>query len=89
MSAHHHSGGGSPHWTRMELKTMDTKTIPSKSLSEALNDELLETIDEELELEFDDQRLDSSLAPSRRRWPEKKRSTAAPISANCCDCSGN
>jgi polyphosphate kinase 2 len=63
MSAHHHSGGGSPHWTRMELKTMDTKTIPSKSLSEALNDELLETIDEELELEFDDQRLDSVLGP--------------------------
>jgi polyphosphate kinase len=47
----------------MELKTMDTKTIPSKSLSEALNDELLETIDEELELEFDDQRLDSILGP--------------------------
>ena len=42
---------------------MDTKTIPSKSLSEALNDELLETIDEELELEFDDQRLDSILGP--------------------------
>ena len=42
---------------------MDTKTIPSKSLSEALNDELLETIDEELELEFDDQRLDSVLGP--------------------------
>jgi len=42
---------------------MDTKTIPSKSLSEALNDELLETIDEELELEFDDQRLDSLLGP--------------------------
>ena len=41
---------------------MDTKTIPSKSLSEALNDELLETIDEELELEFDDQRL-------IRSWP--------------------
>jgi hypothetical protein len=47
----------------MELETMDTKTIPSKSLSEALNDELLETIDEELELEFDDQRLDSVLGP--------------------------
>ena len=42
---------------------MDTRTIPSKSLSEALNDELLETIDEELELEFDDQRLDSVLGP--------------------------
>ena len=42
---------------------MDTKTIPSKSLSEALDDELLETIDEELELEFDDQRLDSVLGP--------------------------
>src|SRR6185312_1555819 len=40
-------------------RTMNTKTIPSKSLSEALNDELLETVDEELELEFDDQRLDS------------------------------
>ena len=42
---------------------MDTKTIRSKSLSEALDDELLETIDEELELEFDDQRLDSVLGP--------------------------
>src|SRR6478672_437423 len=63
MSAHHHSDGGSPHWTRMELRTMDTKTIRSKSLSEALDDELLETIDEELELEFDDQRLDSVLGP--------------------------
>ena len=42
---------------------MDTKTIPSKPLSEALNDELLEAIDEELELEFDDQRLDSVLGP--------------------------
>ena len=29
---------------------MDTKTIRSKSLSEALDDELLETIDEELPL---------------------------------------
>ncbi len=42
---------------------MDTKTTPTKPLSEALNDELLETIDEELELEFDDQRLDSVLGP--------------------------
>ena len=42
---------------------MDTKTIRNKSLSEALDDELLETIDEELELEFDDQRLDSVLGP--------------------------
>ena len=42
---------------------MDSKTIPSKPLSEALNDELLETIDEELELEFDDQRPDSVLGP--------------------------
>jgi polyphosphate kinase len=47
----------------MERETMDSKTTPSKSLSEALNDELLETIDEELELEFDDQRLDSVLGP--------------------------
>jgi polyphosphate kinase len=62
-----------PFWQRvaalagMELKAMDSKTIPGKQLSEALNDELLETIDEELELEFDDQRLDSvlgSLAPA-------------------------
>jgi hypothetical protein len=43
----------------MERNTIDTKAIPAKPLSEALNDELLETIDEELELEFDDQRLDS------------------------------
>src|SRR6516165_4329339 len=40
---------------------MDTKAIAGKPLAEALNDELLETIDEELELEFDDQRLDSVL----------------------------
>ena len=68
---------------------MDTKTIPSKSLSEALNDELLETIDEELELEFDDQRLDSVLGPIARRRRPETRSTAAPIFANCCDCNGN
>src|SRR5215470_187189 len=43
---------------------MIAKAIPSKPLSEALNDELLETIDEELELEFDDQRLDSVLGPA-------------------------
>ena len=43
---------------------MDSKTTPSKPLSEALSDELLETIDEELELEFDDQRLDSVLGPA-------------------------
>jgi hypothetical protein len=85
MSAHHHSGGGSPHWTRMELKTMDTKTIPSKSLSEALNDELLETIDEELELEFDDQRLDSILGPIA---PAAARD-ALDRRTNCCDCNGN
>ena len=42
---------------------MDTKTTPGKSLSEALSDELLDNIDEELELEFDDQRLDSVLGP--------------------------
>jgi polyphosphate kinase len=48
----------------MERKTMDAKAIPSKPLSEALSDELLETIDEELELEFDDQRLDSVLGPA-------------------------
>jgi polyphosphate kinase 2 len=42
---------------------MVSKTFRSKSLSEALDDELLETIDEELELEFDDQRLDSVLGP--------------------------
>ncbi len=47
----------------MERVTMDTKTTPGKSLSEALNDELLDNIDEELELEFDDQRLDSVLGP--------------------------
>src|SRR5262249_54029241 len=50
-------------WAPLELKTMDSKTIPSKPLLEALSDELLETIDEELELEFDDQRLDSILGP--------------------------
>jgi polyphosphate kinase len=42
---------------------MDTKAIAGKPLAEALNDELLETIDEELELEFDDQRLESVLGP--------------------------
>ena len=68
---------------------MDTKTIRSKSLSEALDDELLETIDEELELEFDDQRLDSVLGPIAPAVAREERSTAAPISANCCDCSGN
>jgi hypothetical protein len=72
MSAHHHSGGGSPHWTRMELKTMDTKTIPSKSLSEALNDQLLETIDEELELEFDDQRVRAASPTSSRIWASER-----------------
>jgi hypothetical protein len=73
---------------RMESKTMDTKANPGKPLSEALSDELLETIDEELELEFDDQRLDSVLGPVAL-GPERTRSTAAPISANCCDCSVN
>ena len=68
---------------------MDTKTTPSKSLSEALNDELLDNIDEELELEFDDQRLDSVLGPVAPDATRETRSTAAPISANCCDCSGN
>src|ERR1700722_3690515 len=57
------SSRGSAQWTRMERVTMDTKTTPGKSLSEALNDELLDNIDEELELEFDDQRLDSVLGP--------------------------
>src|ERR1700733_12393976 len=57
------SSRGSAQWTRMERGTMDTKTTPGKSLSEALNDELLDNIDEELELEFDDQRLDSVLGP--------------------------
>jgi polyphosphate kinase 2 len=57
------SSRGSVQWTRMERVTMDTKTTPGKSLSEALNDELLDNIDEELELEFDDQRLDSVLGP--------------------------
>src|ERR1700677_2351369 len=47
----------------MERVTMDTKTTANKSLSEALNDELLDNIDEELELEYDDQRLDSVLGP--------------------------
>jgi polyphosphate kinase len=47
----------------MEREKMDSKTPPNKPLSEALNDELLETIDEELELEFDDRRLDSVLGP--------------------------
>jgi polyphosphate kinase 2 len=50
-------------WPCMERVTMDTKTTPSKSFSEALKDEFLESIDEELELEFDDQRLDSVLGP--------------------------
>ena len=64
---------------------MDTKAIAGKPLAEALNDELLETIDEELELEFDDQRLG---AGSRLGW-RRKRSTVAPTSANCCDCRVN
>ena len=42
---------------------MDAKANPSKPLSEALSDELLDTIDEELELEYDDQRLDAVLGP--------------------------
>src|SRR3984957_20991257 len=57
------SSRGSAQWTRMERVTMDTKTTPRKSLSEALKDELLDNIDEELELEFDDQRLDTVLGP--------------------------
>ena len=67
---------------------MDTKAIAGKPLAEALNDELLETIDEELELEFDDQRLDSVVGRSRLGW-RRKRSTVAPTSANCCDCRVN
>jgi hypothetical protein len=69
----------------MERVTMDTKTTPSKSFSEALKDEFLESIDEELELEFDDQRLDSVLGPGRASPHE----TDAPISENCCDYSEN
>ena len=42
---------------------MDAKANPSKPLSEALSDELLDTIDEEFELEYDDQRLDAVLGP--------------------------
>jgi len=55
---------------------MDTKTTPGKSLSEALNDELLDNIDEELELEFDDQRLDSVLGPVA---PDAIRETAKDL----------
>ena len=52
----------------MECKTDGYQDDPPvKSLSEALHDELLETIDEELELEFDDQRLDSVSGPRSRR----------------------
>ena len=72
----------------MELKTMDSKTIPSKPLSEALNDELLETIYEELELEFDDQRPDSVLGPV---VPAVAKETLdrRTYFRELCDCSGN
>jgi polyphosphate kinase len=63
MSAHHHSGPLATALASHGARDMDTKTTPSKSFSEALKDEFLESIDEELELEFDDQRLDSVLGP--------------------------
>jgi len=67
---------------------MDSKTIPSKPLSEALNDELLETIDEELELEFDDQRLDSVLGPVAPAVA-KETLDRRTYFRELCDCSGN
>ena len=64
---------------------MNTKKLNSRTIEERLHDEMIETVDEELELEIEDDRLSDLLArmPRDGRWI---RSIGIPISKNYCDC---
>ena len=55
---------------QMECKWMNTKKPDSRTIEERLHDEMIETVDEELELEIDDDRLSNLLARMPKRQPQ-------------------
>ena len=66
---------------------MNDKTTDVHPFAQRLNDEMLEALDEELELELDDDRLDAAVEHITE--DSRKRPSIARISENCCGCSGN
>jgi polyphosphate kinase len=54
----------------MECEWMNTKKPDSRTIEERLHDEMIETVDEELELEIDDDRLSDLLARMPKRQPQ-------------------
>ena len=64
---------------------MDSKTTDPHPLAERLQDEMLDNLDEEIELEFDDHRLEAALGELGGDRPRISW-IAAPISGNCCAC---
>jgi polyphosphate kinase len=54
----------------MECEWMNTKKPDSRTIEERLHDEMIETVDEELELEIDDDRLSNLLARMPKKQPQ-------------------
>src|ERR1700692_3218 len=50
-----------------EPQPMDTKPTPAASLEDRLHDEMIDAVDEELELEIDDTRLEGLLADAGQK----------------------
>jgi polyphosphate kinase len=55
---------------QMECRWMNTKKPDSSTIEERLHDEMIETVDDELELEIDDDRLSNLLARMPKRQPQ-------------------
>jgi polyphosphate kinase len=55
---------------QMECKWMNTKKPDSRTIEERLHEEMIETVDEELELEIDDDRLSNLLARMPKKQPQ-------------------
>ena len=64
---------------------MDPKPKNAMALEDRLHDEMIDAVDEELELEIDDSRLEGLLAEMPAKSPGTP-SIAIPISRNCCVC---
>ncbi len=62
---------------------------PEGALYRRIHGELVDSLDEELEMEIDDDQLAALLTETSPTIPSTKRSSAVFISASCFACSGN
>jgi hypothetical protein len=65
------------------------RTDIDDALYQRIQDDLVDSFDEELEMEVDDQVLDARDRPRRGARPARRRSTATATSASCSGCSAS